>query len=1009
MYCTGDLVRRAAGGELEFLGRVDHQVKIRGVRVELGEVETVLASEPGIERAAVLAIEQPPAPARLVAYVVSANAGELDGEALRERMRERLPVAMVPSAIVAIDALPLTPNGKLDRRALPAPGDGDGATAASAKDAPREEILRGLFAEVLSVDDIGLDDDFFELGGHSLLATRLVSRVRTALGAELAIRTLFEAPTVRALAARLSQERTREPLRAGARPQRLPLSFAQRRLWFLHELEGPDPTYNIPLALRLSGALDASALQVALADVVARHESLRTVFATGDDGSGEQIVLAPQEATPRFDVVHVDATSLEDDLAASARMPFHLHSAPPVRTTLFCTGDQEHVLLVVAHHIVTDGWSLSVLARDIGEAYAARREGAPATRRPPAVQVPDYALWQRALLGERSDPDSVLTRQAAYWVTALEGLPDELALPADRRRPNEPSHRGDTLRFEIEPQLNADLRALARSCAVSPFMVFHAALAALLTRLGAGTDVPLGTPVAGRLDDALDELVGCFVNTLVLRTDTSGDPTFRELLARVREVDLAAYDHQDLPFEALAEILNPPRHPARHPLCQVMLAYQNQTAIELDVAGVRARRELLQTETSPLDLTVTLVEDTEDGSLEGYLEYATELFDGPTIATLGERLVLLLRGAAADPDRAIGALDVLSDDDREAVLRGYNDTAAEVADTTLVELFAAQVARTPDATAVVFEGAELTFAELDARATRLARWLAGRGVEPEATVALALPRSLELIVAIWGVLKAGGAYLPLDPDYPADRIAFMLSDAQPAAVLTVAELAGSLPVDAKSADARPRRRRDRADDRRLRRGAADSAARGASGVRHLHLRLDRPAEGRRRPACRDRQPPRLDAGGVRPHGGRPRAAEDAVELRRLGLGALLGDDHRRDARHRATRRPSRPAVPRRRGAGAADHDRPLRAVDAARVPRVRRREPLRGPATRHLQRRGAARGARRPLPAGAAERRAAQPLRPDRGLGRRHGVAVLRGGPGSARACRSAARSGTPR
>ncbi|MGW5767327.1 amino acid adenylation domain-containing protein, partial [Streptomyces tendae] len=516
MYRTGDVLRWNHDGRLEFVGRGDGQVKLRGYRIELGEIEAVLAGHEGVTQAAVLLREDQPGDKRLVAYAATAGAS-VPADALRALAADRLPDYMVPSAFVVLDAFPLTPNGKLDRRALPAPDYGPQAGGGRAPRSPREDILCTLFAEVLGVGSVTIDDDFFALGGHSLLATKLVSRIRSALGAEMAIRQLFETPTVAGLSGALDTGNgaARTPVTAvHPRPERLPLSHAQRRLWFLHRFEGPSAAYNSPVALRLSGALDRAALEHALADLTARHETLRTVLAEDAEGP-HQVVL--DEARPSLAVVSSDATRLAADLSEAAGHAFDLASEPPLRATLFEVGGDEHVLLLLTHHVATDAWSRAPLARDLTAAYAARVRGAAPEWAPLPVQYADYSLWQRDVLGTEDDPDSEAGRQLDYWGKTLAGLPQELSLPFDRPRPAVASHRGDVVTFELPPELHDRLARVARDSRTSLFMVLQASLATLLSRLGAGTDIPLGTPIAGRTDDALDDLVGFFVNTLVLR------------------------------------------------------------------------------------------------------------------------------------------------------------------------------------------------------------------------------------------------------------------------------------------------------------------------------------------------------------------------------------------------------------------------------------------------------------------------------------------------------------
>ncbi len=566
MYRTGDLARWNADGTIEYLGRTDDQVKVRGFRVEPGEIEGVLSTHPSVAHAVVVVREQ-----RLVAYVVPAgDTGRADTESIRAHTAAVLPAHMVPAVFVTLDALPLTPNGKLDRAALPAP-DFTPLTGTAPR-SPREEILAGLFGDVLGLEPVGADDDFFTLGGHSLLAMRLVSRVRTVLGgADLTVRTVFEASTPAQLAARLDDRAGGLPALVPAdRPDELPLSYAQQRLWLLHRIEGPGPTYNIPAAWRLTGTLDRDALSAALDDLVLRHESLRTVFPE-QDGRPRQVVL--DEASVPLHHSRVTESELPDQLAEAAARGFDIDRELPLHAHVFEVSEDEHVLLLVLHHIAGDQWSDGPLWRDLATAYEARREGQAPAWAPLPVQYADYALWHREALGDPDAPDSRQSRQLAYWQDTLAGLPDELALPTDRPRPLESSHRGGAVRLTLDAQRARELRALARRHGVSMFMVTQAAVAALLHRLGAGDDIPLGAPISGRGDEHLEDLVGFFVNTLVLRTDLTGDPTFADLLARVRDTDLAAYDHQDLPFERLVEAINPARSLARHPLFQVMVVH----------------------------------------------------------------------------------------------------------------------------------------------------------------------------------------------------------------------------------------------------------------------------------------------------------------------------------------------------------------------------------------------------------------------------------------------------
>ncbi|KJK54890.1 non-ribosomal peptide synthetase, partial [Saccharothrix sp. ST-888] len=795
MYRSGDLVRRRADGELAYVGRADDQVKVRGFRIELGEIEAALAAHPHVAQVAVLARQDRTDDTRLVAYLVPAQGTAPHPADLRGHLAGRLPEHMVPSAFVLLDVLPLTTNGKLDRRALPAPDVAPtGPGLGRAPRTPHEQILCELFAEVLGVAAAGVEDSFFDLGGHSLLATRLAARVRAALGVELELRTLFEEPTPAGLAAALvgagpaqaALTPRRRPMGAPPGRQgwgRIPLSFAQRRLWFLHQLEGASANYNIPLAWRLSGPLDRQALHAALTDVVARHESLRTVFPVVE-GVPYQQVLDVAAARPRLAVSRTTEAGLPGVLAAAKTHRFDLAVELPLHVELFELAPDEHVLLVVLHHIAGDGWSLGPLAADLTAAYAARCCGEEPRQEALAVQYADYTLWQHELLGEATDEDSPVARQAAYWTQRLAGLPDQLRLPTDRPRPAVASHRGGYVRAELDAELQRGLHELARTTGTSLFMVLQAGLAALLSKLGGGDDIPIGSLVAGRTDQALDRLVGYFVNTLVLRTDTSGDPTFTELLARVRDTALAGYGNQDLPFEHLVEALNPVRSLSHHPLFQIMLVLQNNSRAQFAPPGLRVGEVELATTTSKLDLVFSLSERyAQDGSPAGigaFVEYASDLYDPATVETMVVRWVRLLTAAVADPERPLSRIDLLSATERRELLAPREESAHPAPAASVPALFRARAEERPEAVALVSGDVALTYGELNARANRLAHALIARGVGPEQRVALALPRSVELVVAILAVLKAGAAYVPVDPRYPAARIAYLLQDSGPA-------------------------------------------------------------------------------------------------------------------------------------------------------------------------------------------------------------------------------------
>ncbi|WIN00886.1 amino acid adenylation domain-containing protein [Actinoplanes oblitus] len=772
MYRTGDLVRRDRDGVLEFLGRTDEQVKVRGFRIELGEIQAVLTAHPAVERAEVV-VRTDTGTGRIVGYVVPVpGAAEVSPAELRGFAGERLPAYMVPSAVLVLDRLPLTPNGKLDRAALPDPAT-VAPVAGRAPRTAREELLCWVFAQVLGVDSVSVEDNFFDLGGHSLLAVRLVSRIRSVLGLELQVRDLFAHPTVAGLAA-VDGSAARPALVAAAHDGPVPLSSAQERLWFLHQLDGDGASYNMPIAVRLTGPLNRAALRAALTDVAGRHATLRTIVA-----GPEQTVLDGERAVPPLTVIRCAESEVGAALEDAVAYRFDLAAELPIRATLLELADDRHVLMVVIHHIAADGWSMGPLLRDLSVAYAARSAGAVPVWESLPVSYADFAVWQRELLA------GVEAEQLAFWRGALAGVPAELALPFDRVRPARLSGRGGEVRFAVDARAHAALLGLARAYDCTLFMVVQAAVAVLLCRLGAGDDIPLGTPVAGRADAALDDLVGFFINTLVLRTDLSGDPSFGEVLRRVRAADLDAYAHADVPFERLVEELAPDRSAARQPLFQVMLVQQDYGDTELALTGLDTAPETVAARTAKFDLTIEIAAHPGEG-ISGVVNYATDLFDHGTAQAIADRLLRVLAAVTADPDRVISDLDVLDSAERDRLLTGWNDTARVVAPATYPQVFEAQVARTPDRTAVVSGADRVSYAELDARANRLAHHLIERGAGPEVRVAVSMARSVDMMVALLAILKAGGAYLPVDPGYPEDRKRLMLADARP--LLTLTEL-----------------------------------------------------------------------------------------------------------------------------------------------------------------------------------------------------------------------------
>ncbi|GAB2894382.1 non-ribosomal peptide synthetase DhbF [Streptomyces deserti] len=804
-YRSGDLGRRLPDGDIEYLGRADEQVKIRGFRVELGEVEAALMAHPAVRQAAA-AREDADGTPTLVAYVIPDPSVPLDEPGLRAHLLERLPDYMVPAALRTLEALPLTANGKLDRDALGAQGLSLSGVPADAPPSPggafsgslRQELICELFAQVLDRDRLAPDDDFFALGGHSLTAIRVVNRIRALLGVEVALKDLFDTRTPAALARRLETgpDSARPALTPTDRSGDVPLSFAQQRLWILQQVHGKNPAYHIPYALRLNGRVDVAALEAALRDVVRRHEILRTLY-VDREGTPYQRILDPADAALRLVVRRAAPGQVDGLLTEEARRSFDLAADLPLRATLFETGAERSVLLLVLHHIAGDGWSLEPLMRDLTEAYTARLSGTAPAWPPLPVQYADYALWQRRLLEGDDRPGTLAARQLAYWRAALEDAPEELALPADRPRPADPGFLGDMVPVDLDETLSADLFALARRSGCTVHMVLQAAVAALLTRLGAGTDLPIGNAVAGRGDQALHHLVGFFVNTVVTRTDTSGNPSFAELLRRVRTGSLAAYDHQDLPFERLVEVLNPPRSAARHPLFQVMFAAQNGIPDDFALPGLEVSSQPVTTGTAKFDLSFKF--DTGGGAphapqrILGDLEYSRDLFDRETAEHVAACLVRLLRDVVARPDSRLGCLAVLDPAEHRLLVVDRNDTDAPFPRRkTVADLVEEQTDRTPDATALIQQDVRWTYRRLDERANQYAHLLRALGVGPGTVAGICLPRGPEAVAAMLGVWKAGGAYVPLDPELPGERLRYMAADSGAALLVSRGDLADGI-------------------------------------------------------------------------------------------------------------------------------------------------------------------------------------------------------------------------
>ena len=674
MYRSGDLVCWRPDGQLDYMGRADEQVKIRGFRIELGEVAAALAEVAGVDQAVVVAREDRPGEKRLVGYVTGAV--ELAG--IRARLAERLPDYMLPAAVVGLEVLPLTVNGKLDKRALPAPEYG-GVGRYRAPSTPTEEILAGIYARVLGLERVGVDESFFDLGGDSLLAMRVIAAVNSGLDAGLSVRTVFDAPSIAQLAPRIGGDaRRRKPLVAGERPAVVPLSFAQSRLWFLNRFEGGVATYNMPIAFRVGGVLDVEALGAALDDVIARHESLRTIFPDIDGVPFQEVLPARAGMWRRggVAVVSLPEQDVAGELVALAGYRFDLSAEIPIRAQIYSVGPTQYVVGIVLHHIAFDGWSLAPMVRDVGEAYRARRQGRAPQWAPLPVQYVDYTLWQREWLGAESDPGSVIAEQLRYWRQELADLPEVVSLPADRARPPVPSYRGDAVEVRIDPQLWAGIKALAAAHNATASMVLQAAVAVLLHRVGVGEDVVMGTPIAGRLDQALDDLVGFFVNTWVLRVGVNSAHRFSDVLERVRQKALDAYSNQDVPFERLVEQLNPVRSTAHHPLFQVAMVFQNNVRPEVAFDGVSVEPLAVLTRTAKFDLDFDLSEvPTEDPAAPmaaGVVSYATDLFDRASIERLVTWFGRVIEAVVADASVVVGEVSLLDRGERDLVLSGWS-------------------------------------------------------------------------------------------------------------------------------------------------------------------------------------------------------------------------------------------------------------------------------------------------------------------------------------------------
>ncbi|BAY65333.1 amino acid adenylation domain-containing protein [Calothrix brevissima NIES-22] len=798
LYKTGDKGKYLADGNIEFLGRLDYQIKLRGFRIELGEIEAVIKQHPNVGEAVVIAREDIPNDRRLVAYFIQ-NYQEQLAIDLREFLEQKLPEYMIPAAFVALEALPITPNGKLDRRALPAPKITQLSSPSDfiAPSTAIEKQLVNLWTEILEIDNIGIHHNFFNLGGHSLLATRLVSQIRQTFQIELPLRRIFEKPTIAGLAkdiekATKTNSQVEEiKITRIARSPHLPLSFAQQRFWFLTQLEMHSSAYNMPSAVRLQGNLNIKALQQTFQEILRRHEALRTNFQT-IEGQPVAVILPPAAVQlPILDISNLPANQQELEVqkqtTEEAQTPFDLNNGCLLRVKLLRLSEQEHILLLTMHHIASDAWSTDILLREFVILYQAFCEAQPAPLAELPIQYVDFAAWQRQWLqGER------LESQISYWRQQLEGVPELLELPTDFPRPPVQSFQGATYSVKLPQQLSVGLNQLSQQQGTTLFMTLLAAFKTLLYRYTGSEDLAIGSPIANRDRIELEGLIGLFINTLVLRTNLAGNPSFIELLKRVREVALGAYAHQDLPFELLVEELQPQRNLSHTPIFQVMFVLQNASMSALELPGLTLSYLPVDSGTAKFDLTLDMTETIE--GLVANFEYNSDLFQESTIKRMARHFQTLLEGIIANPQQRLSQLPLLTSSEQHQLLQqSHNTEITYPVDEFIHELFAQQVEKTPDAVAVVYENQQLTYQELNAKANQLAHYLRSLGVKPEVLVGICIERSLEMVIGLLAILKAGGAYIPLDPNYPQQRLEYILEDTQASVLLTQASLLELLP------------------------------------------------------------------------------------------------------------------------------------------------------------------------------------------------------------------------
>ncbi|TFG62673.1 MAG: non-ribosomal peptide synthetase, partial [Nitrospirales bacterium] len=788
LYQSGDVGRYGEAGQLHYLGRNDGQVKLRGFRIELGEIEAALRHQPTIKETLVLCREDRPGDKHLVAYVVPTPNVSLDATTLRTTLKTLLPEYMVPTVFMLLDVLPLTPNGKVDHKALPIPKATDRSHEKTyvAPQTPTEKTLVKIWQTVLNVSQIGVQDNFFELGGHSLLATQVVSRVGALTHKTVSVRTIFDCPTIAQLASNLEDLQSQQdgdlapPLRPQDQKGLIPLSFSQQRLWFLDQWQPNSALYNVSSVFRLRGLLRVDALRNALRTLIGRHESLRTIFHVVDGMPRQHIQRLEELPSPCLTIMEMPNEAGETREAMLQRFiikethkPFDLTQGPLFRAILLPVDETETVFIVTLHHIITDGWSMEILLKELAVLYAAEITGTPANLPALPIQYVDYAVWQRDWL-----QGDVLTKQLTYWRTELTDAPPSIELSTDFPRPAELSYRGERISFTLPPLLTRSLKKLSQREGATMFMILLAAFQVLLFRYTGQRDILFGTPLAGRTHREMEGLIGFFVNTLVIRTQLKDQLPFQNVLQQVKTTCLNAFAHQDVPFEKLVEILQPTRDPSRHPLFQVMFQLQHgDSTSELTLQNLEVHSLPQVGQTAKFDIALGLLVKGE--ILEGTVTFNTDLFESATIKRLTMHYHRLLEGLVANPTHVVSQVPLLTKAERHQLLIEWNPPVSQDSPALYVhQLFETQAAHSPDTVAIVFEDEHLTYEALNNEVSRLANYLAKQGIGPEVRVAFCLERSINLLIAPLGILKAGAVYVPLDPSTPVDRMAFILTEAQ---------------------------------------------------------------------------------------------------------------------------------------------------------------------------------------------------------------------------------------